>query len=88
MSLKITANTLATNRYLEVHGNGVSYNESALFSNVRNFTFNEIDFILLSEDNVLSFQVKQEVFSIPINPNKEKHKQVIDTLIREVTRIH
>jgi uncharacterized membrane protein YobD (UPF0266 family) len=86
MSLRINANTFATARYLELDSSGVTFCETAFFGGVRKFGFREIECILMSEDNVLSFQVKQEVFSIPTKPSKKKHKLVINTLVHEVRR--
>jgi hypothetical protein len=86
MKLKITASDFATKRYLEVNSEGVKFCESSFLGGVRRFGFKEIECILMSPENVLSFQVGQEVFSIPTKPEKEKHKQVIDTLLNEVRR--
>ncbi len=86
MKLKINANTFATKRYLEVDSSGVAFCETSFFGGVRKFGFHEIECVLMSEDNVLSFQVKQEVFSIPTKPSSEKHKRVINTLVHEVRR--
>jgi|WetSurMetagenome_2_1015567.scaffolds.fasta_scaffold498733_2 hypothetical protein len=88
MGLKITASTLTSKKALEVHGGGITYSESILFSNSRSFTFGEIDYVLMSEDNNLSIQIKEEVFSIPVKPHKDKHMRVIDALVREVNRAH
>ena len=86
MKLKIKANTIGTKRYLELHGGGVTFCETLLMGGVRNFSFKEILCILMSEDHVLSFQVKQQVFSIPTKPNNDTHKKVIATLVHEVRR--
>lgn len=86
MKLKINANTFATKRYLEVDSGGVAFCETSFLGGVHRFGFHEIGCILMSENNVLSFQVKQKVFSIPTKPNSEKHKRVIDTLVCEVSR--
>jgi len=84
--LKITASSFASKVSIEVHGRGVTFIESVFLSNKKDFEFGDIDCVLMSEDNILSFQVKQEVFSIPVKPNKDEHKQVIDALVREVNR--
>lgn len=86
MSLKIKANTLATQRYLEVNSAGVTFCETALMGGRRTFPFRQIDMILMSPDNVLSFQVGNEVFKLPVKPDHPQHRQVIDTLLQEVRR--
>ena len=86
MKLKINANTFVTKRYLEVNSSGVAFCETSFLGGVRRFGFHEIECVLMSEDNVLSFQVKQEVFSVLTKPSRKKHKRVIDTLVHEVRR--
>lgn len=84
MKLKIKANTLTTQRYLEVKSSGVTFCETALMGGRRTFPFRDIDVILMSPENVLSFQVGREVFKLPVKPHHPQHRQVIDTLVQEV----
>jgi hypothetical protein len=86
MKFKINASSFVTKRYLLIDSGGVKFCESSFVGGVRRFGFNEIECVLMSPDNVLSFQVRQEVFSIPTRPDKKKHKQVIDILVHEVRR--
>ena len=86
MKLKIEASNLVTKRYFLIDSEGVKFYESAFIGGHHRFGFNEIQCILMSSDNILSFQVKQEVFSIPIKPGKKKHKHVIDVFVNEVKR--
>ena len=86
MGLKISANTFAEKRYLEVSSKGVAFCETAFLGGARRFSFHEIECVLMSEKGVLSFQVGQEVFSIPTRRNKDKHRRVIGALLQEVKR--
>jgi hypothetical protein len=86
MSLKIKANSLTTQRYLEVDSGGVVFCETALAGGRRRFQFHQIDLVLMSPDNHLSFQVGLEVFRLPIKPNKKAHQDVINALVQEVSR--
>jgi len=81
MALKITASTFLTKRSLEVRPEGVTYYESSGFGKVRKFAPAQIDLILMSPTNVLSFQVGREVFSIPTKPGNKHHQEVIDALL-------
>jgi hypothetical protein len=53
---------------------------------VRRFSFGQIDLILMSPANILSFQVGREVFSIQTKPGDKTHQQIIDNLLQEVGR--
>jgi hypothetical protein len=86
MALRITASTLLTKHSLEVHSKGVTFNESSGFGNVRKFSFAQIELILMSPSQTLSFQVGREVFSIPTKPDNKTHQQVIQALLQEVRR--
>ncbi len=86
MSLKISANSFATQRYLVVKAGGVTFCETSFMGGQRRFRFEEIDAVLMSTDNVLAFQVGQEVFSLPVKPSKPKHQQTIDALVEGVIR--
>jgi hypothetical protein len=82
MKLKIKSGS----KYIQLQSDGVKFRDGEFFGHTHAFNFDEIDCVLMSEDNVLSFQVKQEVFSIPTKPNNLKNKQVIDKFIQEVKR--
>ena len=85
MSFKITNNSLLEKHFLEVNSDGVRFYYGALLG-ARRFRFGQIDSVLLSFNNKLSFQVGNEVFSIPFKPDDPKHKNVIDFLVQEVRR--
>ena len=86
MSLKIKANSFAMQRYLQVDAGSVTFCETAFTGGKRTFAFQEIETVIMSTDNLLAFQVGQEVFSLPVNPSKKKHQQVIDALVQGVSR--
>ena len=86
MKLKISAPSFLKNHYLVVRSDGVHYCESMGLSSVRRFRFTDIFCVLLGADHTLSFQVGQEVFSIPTNPRSAKHQTVIATLVQEIQR--
>lgn len=77
MALKIGANTFFTQRYLKVYDWGVKYVESAVFGGGRKFFWGQIDYLLMSPTDDLSFQAGNEVFTIPIKPKKFKHQQAL-----------
>lgn len=85
-ALKIKASDGFINRFLEVSPNGVSFQETALGGRPKKFGFHQIDLILLSASNVLSFQVGQEVFSLPTKPADANHQAAINHLVQEVQR--
>lgn len=82
MGLKIKANSFAMNRWLEVVPHGVVFCETAAFGGKREFEFREIECVLISSEGVLSFQVGNEIFSLPVK--QEKHREVIDALLNGV----
>ncbi len=86
MALAILANDLLTKRYLEVNSDGVIYYEGAVTGSKRSFRFGQIESILMSPENRLSFQVGEEVFSIPVQPGIQNHDLVVATLVQEVKR--
>lgn len=86
MALKITSNDAFTHRYILVDSGGVGWRETTVFGGEQRFKFAEILMVLMSEDNVLSFQVGQTVYKIRVNPAKPDHKQLIDVLVQETTR--
>jgi hypothetical protein len=86
MKLKIRAGTLFTDKYLEVDSAGVKFCETSFVGGAKRFNFSDIDYILMSDKSELSFQVKQEVFSISVKWNNDKHKNVVTALLKEVRR--
>lgn len=88
MGLKIQSNTLIENRYLKVQPDGVIFCQTAFVGGTRCFGFHQIQTVLLSGTNVLSIQVGNEVFSLPVKPYKRHHMEVTETLVREVKLAH
>lgn len=85
MSFKITNNSLLENHYLKVDSSGLKFYYGTLLG-ARRFQFHQIDAILLSPDHTLSFQVGNEVFTIPTKPDNVDHRNVIDFFVQEVRR--
>jgi hypothetical protein len=85
MALKITASSLITSHYLKVQSDGVHFSETAIGGS-RRFRFGDIECVLMSADSKLSFQVGNEVFSIPTKPGDKSHQKVIATLLSEIRR--
>jgi hypothetical protein len=85
MSLRIDASNLVTRRYLAVRSDGLIFCDGAV-SNERRHRFADIVCVLLSPDNTLSFQVGQEVFSLPVKPDDRKHQETMNTLVQEIKR--
>ena len=83
MALKIKASSLFTARYLKVTDTGVVFQETAALGGKRRFNFSEIAYVLMSPSSELSFQVGNEIFSIPV---KAKHQPVIAALLDGVRR--
>lgn len=88
MALKIKANTLIYNRNILVDERGVEFYETAFIGGKRRFGFHQIQVVLLSNKNILSFQVGIEVFSLPVKPDKRKHAELIETLVSKVKCAH
>jgi hypothetical protein len=86
MSLKINASSLFTKHYLTVDSGGVKFYENSVFGNVKKFQFSQIKCVLMSPGHKLSFQVGNEVFSIPTRPDNTKHQAAIAALLQEVRR--
>jgi hypothetical protein len=72
---------------LEVTFFGVRYSdENAGGYAARRFSFAEIDCVLLSADDRLSFQVKDEVFVVPTSRGNATHQAAIQALVEGVKR--
>jgi hypothetical protein len=86
MALKIKANSLFVACSLKLDSEGVAFQETAAVGGTRRFAFRDIDCVLMSPDHTLSFQVGDEVFSIPTKPDNKKHQEVIDALVQCVRK--
>jgi hypothetical protein len=85
MSFKIKNNSLFQQHYLVVDSSGLKFYNGQMLG-AKRFRFAQIESVLLSTDHTLSFQVGNEVFSIPTKPDNSDHKNVIDFLVQEVRR--
>ena len=85
MSLKISNNSLFEKHFLTVDSDGLKFYNGAQIG-ARRFRFNQIDSLLLSPTHVLSFQVGNEIFSIPTKPENAGHRNTIDFLVQEIRR--
>lgn len=81
MALKIDSSNLFARKYLKLRRDGIQFLGDAGIGFARNFTFRQIDYVLLSSDGVLSFQVGAEVFSIETRPDKPRHQEAIAALL-------
>jgi hypothetical protein len=86
MGLKINSSSLLEKVYLSVESDGVTFYKSAFTGSKRRFRFRDIECILLSPENLLSFQVGHEIFSLPVKPDNSKHQKVISVFVNEVMR--
>ncbi len=84
MALKIKANSAFESRSLTVDSQGVRFTQTAFVGGRRRFRFDQIDWILMSPSNVLSFQVGNEMCSIPTKPDNRRHQETIQALLHHV----
>ena len=84
MGLTINSSSLLEKRFLKVESEGVKFYQSAFIGGTRRFRFREIQCILMSPANLLSFQVGNEVFSLTIKPDKAKHQEVLAAFVNGV----
>jgi hypothetical protein len=84
MAMIIRASSFFTKRYLKLKDWGVDCMETAAVGGRKKYQFHEIDLILMSASNVLSLQVRNEIFSIQTKPHKAAHQEVIRQLIAAV----
>ncbi|MFC1840331.1 hypothetical protein ACFL1N_12170 [Thermodesulfobacteriota bacterium] len=82
MGMKISRSGLVEKTNLTLKKDGiVFYQSGAISGSKKKFKFHEIDYILISKDNNLSFQVGNEVFTVKVNPDNKKHNLAIEHLI-------
>jgi hypothetical protein len=81
MAMKIKAGGFLSSTFLKITDKGVVYSEATAFMTTRRFNFGQIDLILMSPTNELSFQVGQELFKIKTKP---KHGRAIQLLCDSV----
>ena len=81
MKPKIGAGNLFKNHWLKVRPDGVQFYESSIGFGTRKFRFDQIDCVLLSPNDDLSFQVGREVFSIRMKPTRAAHQLALAMLV-------
>lgn len=86
MAFTIKGGSFFIAQYLKVTDKGIIYQETAALGGKRKFSFGQIEYVLMSAKSVLSFQVGNEVFSIPVKQHKPKHQQTMAALIDGVRR--
>lgn len=82
--MKIKANNLLQNRYMYIDDHGVEFCETALISGKQHFSYSEVDYIFISKTDELTFQVRDEVFTLPIKPRNQQHQAFIAAFVRNV----
>lgn len=81
MGWKIKSKTFFMQRYLYVDAHGVTFCETALFGGKQKFGFDQIECVCISPANLLSFQVGNQVWSLPVNPQKRRHQEAVSALL-------
>ena len=85
MAVKISRSGFVEKSHLSIKKEGIVFHQAGPVSRSKKiFKFDEIDFVLMSKENDLSFQVGEEVFTIKTNPDNKKHQLVIEELLKAV----
>jgi hypothetical protein len=84
MRHKIHANTLLETRCLIIEDASMRFRQSVGLGGERRFSYGEIDCVLMSPESVLSFQVGQEVFSLPLRLEKPKHQAALAAFLGQL----
>ncbi len=88
MALVIKQHGFLTSKYLKVKDQYLTISVPSLVSNRQYWEYSNIDFILMSPDNVLSIQQGGEVFSIRTKPSRAKHQRTIRRLVELTASAH
>ena len=86
MKLRIAHSSFAVARALTVERDGVCFQQTVFMGGKRRFAFSQVDCVLMSPNNELSFQVGDEVFTVPTKPGKRGHEAAIAALLEGVRR--
>ena len=86
MKLKIKVSSFAEARVLTIEQDCVCFQQTLFMGGKRRFDFSQIDCVLMSPNNELSFQVGDEVFTVPTKPGKRGHEAAIAALLEGVRR--
>jgi hypothetical protein len=83
----IKANRFFVSHFLTVESEGITFQNTSVAPAKRHFAFPQIACVLMSPENVLSFQVQEEVFTIPVSPDNPHHKETIDAMVAGLTSV-
>lgn len=84
MKHKIKGGSLFETRSLALKPDKVLFAEGVIFASQRKFNYSEIEYVLLGKDNVLSFQVGQQIFRIPVRPGNTKDQAAISYFVEQM----
>jgi hypothetical protein len=77
----IKANRFFVSHFLTVENDGITFQNTSVAPAKRHFTFPQIACVLMSPEHILSFQVEDEIFTIPVSPENAQHKDTMDALV-------
>ena len=86
-SLAIIYQTPSESRSLRLYPQGIAVHvQLANEPNPRKgrIAYHQVEYVLLSNDHLLSLQVGNNVFSIPTQPGNSQHMEAINTLLNKV----
>jgi hypothetical protein len=81
MGLILRASGFFESRYLQIKKGMVYVPSLSFLGGRKRYAFSEIEYVLITSNNVLSFQAGQDVFSIQTRPYKQKHEAVMQALL-------
>ncbi len=84
MALRIKQRGFFETCWLKVSERGVVYNKTAFLGGTTKIGFGEIDFVLMSNDHVLSIGRGTDLFSIKTRPGNARHQEVVRELVRQL----
>jgi hypothetical protein len=86
MSWVIRANSFLCKCSLKVDLSGVYYQKIVCFGSIRQFSYDQIDAVLMADNSELSIQSGQKVLTIQTDPNDPEHQLAIQALTQGVRR--
>jgi hypothetical protein len=84
MAAKITERGFFETCWLKLNSRGVVYNKSALIGGAKRIAFREIDYVLMSDDHVLTIGRGTDLFSIKTKPGNARHAEAMGELVRQL----
>jgi len=70
--------------FLAIDSKGLKFYDAGAWGSARRIPFADVQNVLLSPKNLLSFQVADKVYSIRTNPDNAKHQKAIEILVQAV----